>query len=467
MSQRRAVRRSLSTAMLVGAAVAALTACGGGTPAAVDASEPRPMAQAVTDVEPAADTAATSDSVLVECGMAQLTPRVDAGDPVLDRGRNFYQRLAATQQVPPAVQSVYGADVDQLNSDQRHEVLLLLSSLNQCPGVTQELQASVLEAFDELAPEQVTVPTDTSDPDQTSLEQMQQSQQAIDDSAQRQTEDSAEAVDEQIRSDNAVSDDFDSDGDWSGHGWWYRPCWTHPSTVRTDWNQWGQDRRDGIWWGWSGSSWLRFGVGRPVGLPMTGHHAVDPSTTRSWIPPWRGTPVTPTTVHGSTTGTGATTGTWRGTDPAPPGTFTAPDPAHHGGAYFDPNQPRSRVPGTGPNDHTFHPPGTTYDAGPGPEPGIDRTHSDRSADAPTGTNPTGTNPTGTTTNHFGSGTPNHFDSGQNFHPSQPSNQFHQPTTTTNQQQFQQHSQPAPAPAPAPHPVAPAPAGGAPGGAWHH
>jgi hypothetical protein len=214
--------------------------------------------------------------------MAQVTPRVPAGDPLLARAEAFYSELDRTQQVPPAIRSVYGVDLDALTPDQRHEVLLLLSSLNQCPGVSAELQQSVLEVFDELAPQPVV------EPDTDGSVVGDSSAPADDTSA------SAEYTGEQIRSDTIESDDdYYADGSWGGHAWWFRPCWTHPSPDHDTWERWGRDRRDGIWWGWTGSRWERYGANRPADdHPHTGHsdgtHHVHP-----WIPGRHGLPVSP------------------------------------------------------------------------------------------------------------------------------------------------------------------------------
>ncbi|HEX3612267.1 MAG TPA: hypothetical protein VHU88_11320 [Sporichthyaceae bacterium] len=163
---------------------------------------------------------------LTECGIAQLTPRVPAADPVLGRAQQLFDGLAAGQQVAPALRDVYASDPTALNIDQRHEVLLFLSSLNQCPGLDQNLQADVLGTFDRLAPEPVT----------------------------------AQPAD--VRADDSTvggDPDWCWDGNWNGHPWWFRPYWDQPVLDRQDWVRWGHDRVVDVAWLWTGSTWDQYG----------------------------------------------------------------------------------------------------------------------------------------------------------------------------------------------------------------
>jgi hypothetical protein len=216
--------RNLIAAVLAGGLITSLSACGvTSTTASSPVSEAQPIA-------------AATGSPLVQCGMAQLTPRVAAGDPVLSRGNDFFNQLEQAQQVPPAVQKVYTVDIPGLNDTQKHEVLLFLSSLNQCPGLSPDLQKSVLDAFDQLTPKSVADSDNGSDGVQSEV----------------------------IRSDDSAYSDSDADsswadGDWDGHPWWFRPAWDHPVTDHDDWVQWGTDRHEHVIWRWDGHDWQRFG----------------------------------------------------------------------------------------------------------------------------------------------------------------------------------------------------------------
>ncbi len=289
MSRRRAVRRTLSTAMLVGAAVAALTGCGGGTPTTVDASEPRAIAQAVTDVAPAADTAATSDSVLVECGMAQLThagrrPAIQcwtaAGTSTNDwRPPNRSRRRcrASTARTSTNSTATSGtrcccccpASTSAPGSPPRCR--------RRCSRPSTNWPRSRSRCRPTRAARTRPRWSRCSSPSRRSTTPHNGRPRTP---PRRSTSRSARTTPTTTTSTPTATGRATAGG--TG------PAGPTRARVRTDWNQWGQDRRAGIWWGWSGSRWLRFGVGRPVALPMTGHHATDPSTTHSWIPPWRG-----------------------------------------------------------------------------------------------------------------------------------------------------------------------------------
>jgi hypothetical protein len=191
--------------------------------------------------------------------MAQLSPRVADNDPILGRANTFYTQLDRAQTVPPAVQNVYNSDISGLNPDQQHEVLLMLSSLNECPGLSAALQQSVLDAFDQLTPQTVADPN-TSTATSASSDQSSAGQVVV------------------VRSDNTTVDDSSStghvwwDGEWNGHPWWFRPTWDHPVTDTADWVQWGTDRRAGIVWRWHDNDWQR--IGRPT----------DDPANRPWLP---------------------------------------------------------------------------------------------------------------------------------------------------------------------------------------
>jgi hypothetical protein len=234
-----ATPRNIVAAVLAGGLLTSLSACGGNTTAATSVSEAQPI----------------QGSPLVACGMAQLSPRVPDGDAVLGRAQTFFAQLEQAQSVPPAVQNVYNSDVSALNPDQQHEVLLMLSSLNECPDVSPQLQQSVLAAFDQLAPQTVADPS-------------------VDPAAAPSSSDGQTVV---IRADNttvqdAASDQMIWDGSWNGHPWWFRPTWDHPVTDTADWAQWGNDRRAGIVWRWHDNGWQR--IGRPDSDPPS----------RPWLP---------------------------------------------------------------------------------------------------------------------------------------------------------------------------------------
>jgi hypothetical protein len=258
--------RTLITALLAGGVLTSMSACGGAPSQALSTPETA-----------AANPAGASQpmSQLVSCAMAQLTPQTTANDPVLAQATNFYQQVDSAQLVPPAVQSVYGGVDTSLNQDQRNQILMMLSGLNQCPGVSSGLQQSVLSTFDQLAPQAVTQPSAPA----TTGSQAQASSSGT----------SQATAAEQIQSDNSDSDDSYADGEWNGHPWWYRPIWTHTSSQPAQWAQWGTDRSDGIWWGWDGSSWQRFGTDRPAAARPTEHGKAS----QPWIPGQQGVPGVP------------------------------------------------------------------------------------------------------------------------------------------------------------------------------
>jgi hypothetical protein len=368
MNRTRISGRALATAALVGGLVTGLSACGGspsGSPTATATESAAPAAEPATDPQPEQAAPVTQpvlaspqpDSPMVSCGLAQVSPRVTDGDPLLGRAEAFFHQLSVAQLVPPAIHGVYGVDVDALTPDQRREVLLLLSSLNQCPGISPQLQQSILDVFDQLAPQPVAQP-DTGDAGGSDY--------GSDTSGADPSDDTGEA----IRSDNLDSDYGYADGWWDGYGWWFRPCWTNPSSDPDRWGQWGRDRRDGIWWGWTGSAWERFGTHRPVD---TGPHPGKPDGAahhQSWVPGRRGVPVPP--------GGG---GDWPGTANRSSGQ----------------NQGTDRDRGTGPGDLGSGPenPGSWHGApAAGNSVGANPTGANPTGANPTGANPTGANPTG-------------------------------------------------------------------------
>jgi len=229
-------RRNVVAALLAGGLLTSLSACGGSSPSTAPVSESQPI----------------QGSPLVACGMAQLSPRVPDRDPMLTRANTFYNRLDQTQLVPPAVHDVYGTDVNGLNPDQQHEVLLLLGSLHECPGLSPQLQQSVLDVFDRLAPDPVDAPG-------TSGERSSSGDPVV---VLRSVHITVEAS----------PDHWWCDGEWDGHPWWFRPVWHHPIIDLADWAQWGADRRVGIVWFWEDSGWRR--IGRPG----------DASPDRPWLP---------------------------------------------------------------------------------------------------------------------------------------------------------------------------------------
>jgi hypothetical protein len=240
--------RTIVAAVLAGGLLTSLSACGGSSTTATTVSESQPI----------------QGSPMVACGMAQLTPRVADNDPVLGRANTFFTQLEQAQLVPPAVQNVYNTGVGQLNSQQQNEVLLMLSSLNECPGLTPQAQQSVLDTFNQLAPQTVADPSTSGS--------------ATTDSGSSTDSSSNNGQPVVIQSSNTTVDDSSSnsdvwwDGEWNGHPWWFRPAWDHPVTDTADWVQWGTDRRAGIVWRWQDNGWRR--IGRPTDAPAN----------RPWLP---------------------------------------------------------------------------------------------------------------------------------------------------------------------------------------
>jgi|GEM_PF-3875173 len=214
--------RRISAALLAGGVLAGISACG--IPSAFGPIGGG-QSQAVTRVGKSHPVSAPTS-----CGMTQFTPKVAAGDPLLTRAPGFFDALQRTQQVDPAIQDTFGVGIDQLTPEQQSQVLLLLSSLDQCPGVTEQLQRSVMHTFDVLAPRVLTPGTQTVNAVTT-----------------RVVDPAPDRISSDARPGNSDGPETVREGrDVAGEHWCFRPHWDSPSFEEADWDRWGHERADFI-----------------------------------------------------------------------------------------------------------------------------------------------------------------------------------------------------------------------------